>query len=69
MPTGAKRPKNNGKSRVHIFAYWKEVKMKFKASLTLSVEAEDEDGAKQAFQTQVGAADFDQSSIEVVEEE
>jgi len=42
--------------------------MKFKASLTLTVEAEDEDGAKQAFQTQVSAADFDQSSIEVEEE-
>ena len=43
--------------------------MKFKASLTLSVEAEDEDGAKQAFQTQVSAADCDQSSIELVEVE
>ncbi|MBA7558653.1 hypothetical protein ES708_00259 [subsurface metagenome] len=42
--------------------------MKFKASLTLSVEAEDEDGAKQAFKDQVSAADFDQSSIEVEEE-
>jgi len=41
--------------------------MKFKASLTLSVEAEDEDGAKQAFQDQVGAADFDQSGIELEE--
>ncbi|MBA7623786.1 hypothetical protein ES703_31185 [subsurface metagenome] len=43
--------------------------MKFKASLTLSVEAEDEDGAKQAFQTQVGANDFDRDSIVVEEEE
>ena len=43
--------------------------MKFKASLTLTVEAEDEDGAKQAFQTQVAASDFDQSSIEVEEAE
>ncbi len=43
--------------------------MKYVASLTLSVEAEDEDGAKQAFQTQVGADDFDRDSIEVVEEE
>ena len=43
--------------------------MKFKASLTLSVEADDEDGAKQAFQTQVEASDFDRDSIEVVEEE
>lgn len=41
--------------------------MKFTASLTLSVEAEDEDGAKQAFLTQVGASDFDLNSI-VVEE-
>ncbi len=41
--------------------------MKFKASLTLTVEAEDEDGAKQAFQDQVGAADFEQGSIEVEE--
>jgi len=43
--------------------------MKYKASLTLSVEAEDEDGAKQAFQTQVSAEDFDRGSIEVEEEE
>ena len=43
--------------------------MTFKASLTLSVEAEDEAGAKQAFQTQVGASDFDRDSIEVEEEE
>ena len=43
--------------------------MKYKASLTLTVEAEDEDGARQAFQTQVSAADFDQSSIEVEEVE
>ncbi|MBA7468796.1 hypothetical protein ES707_04050 [subsurface metagenome] len=43
--------------------------MKFKASLTLSVEAEDEDGAKQAFQNQVIASDFDKDSIEVEEEE
>ena len=43
--------------------------MKFKASLTLSVEAEDEDGAKQAFKDKVGAADFDRDSIEVEEEE
>ena len=42
--------------------------MKFKASLTLSVEAEDEDGAKKAFLTQVSANDFDQDSI-VVEKE
>jgi len=42
--------------------------MKFKVSLTLSVEAEDEDGARQAFKDQVGAADFNQSSIEVEEE-
>ena len=40
---------------------------KYKASLTLSVEAEDEAGAKQAFQTQVAADDFDQDSIEVEE--
>jgi len=46
----------------------KEVKMPYKATLTLSVEAEDEDGAKQVFVDQVGAADFDQSSIEVEEE-
>lgn len=43
--------------------------MKYKASLTLTVEAEDEDGAKQAFQTQVGASDFDRDSIEVEEVE
>ncbi|MBA7464985.1 hypothetical protein ES707_00146 [subsurface metagenome] len=43
--------------------------MKFKATLTLSVEAEDEDGARQAFKDQVSAADFDQSSIEVEEAE
>ncbi|GAH44581.1 unnamed protein product [marine sediment metagenome] len=43
--------------------------MKFKASLALSVEAEDEDGAKQAFITQVSANDFDRDSIEVEEEE
>ncbi|GAJ14889.1 unnamed protein product [marine sediment metagenome] len=42
--------------------------MTYKATLALSVEAEDEDGAKQAFVDQVGAADFDQSSIEVEEE-
>lgn len=42
--------------------------MKFKATLTLTVEAEDEDGARQAFQNQVGATDFDQSSIELEEE-
>ena len=42
--------------------------MKYKVSLTLSVEAEDEDGARQEFQNQVGAADFDQSSIAVEEE-
>jgi len=42
---------------------------KFKASLTLSVEAEDEDGARQAFQNQVGADDFDRDSIAVEEEE
>lgn len=42
--------------------------MKYKASLTLSVEAEDEASAKQAFQDQVGAADFDQDSIKVEEE-
>ncbi|GAI71981.1 unnamed protein product [marine sediment metagenome] len=42
--------------------------MTYKATLTLSVEAEDEDGAKQAFVDQVGAADFDQSSIAVEEE-
>ena len=43
--------------------------MKFKASLTLTVEAEDEDGAKQSFKDQVSAADFDQSSIELEEVE
>jgi len=42
--------------------------MKFTATLILSVEAEDEAGAKQAFQTQVSAADFDRDSIEVEEE-
>ncbi len=42
--------------------------MKYTAILTLSVEAEDEDGAKQAFQTQVSAEEFDRDSIEVVEE-
>ena len=41
--------------------------MKFKASLILSVEAEDEAGAKQAFKDKVGAADFDSDSIEVEE--
>jgi len=46
----------------------KEVKMAHKATLTLSVEAEDDDGARQAFVDQVGAADFDQSSIEVEKE-
>jgi len=45
----------------------KEVKMTYKAALTLSVEAEDEAGARQAFVQQVGAADFDQSRIEVEE--
>lgn len=43
--------------------------MKYKASLTLSVEAEDEADAKQAFVDQVGAADFDRDSIKVEEEE
>ena len=43
--------------------------MKFNASLTLSVEAEDEEGAKQAFKTQVSADEFDRDSIEAVEEE
>ncbi|MBA7549684.1 hypothetical protein ES705_42176 [subsurface metagenome] len=44
--------------------------MKYKATVTLSVEAEDEDGARQALKDQVSAADeFDQSSIEVEEEE
>jgi hypothetical protein len=42
--------------------------MQYKASLTLSVEADDEDGAKQAFQTQVSAEGFDRDSIEVEEE-
>lgn len=42
--------------------------MKFKATLTLTVEAEDEAGARQAFQNQVSDTDFDQSSIEVEEE-
>jgi len=42
---------------------------KYTATLTLSVEAEDEAGAKQAFKDKVGAADFDQDSIEVEEEE
>ena len=42
--------------------------MAYKATLSLSVEAEDEDGARQAFKDQVCAADFDQSSIEVEEE-
>ncbi|MBA7527640.1 hypothetical protein ES705_19816 [subsurface metagenome] len=41
--------------------------MKFKASLNLTVEAEDEDGARQAFKDQVSADDFDQSGIEVEE--
>ena len=39
--------------------------MKFTATLTLTVEAEDEAGAKQAFKDKVVAADFDQDSIEL----
>ena len=39
--------------------------MKFKASLTLTVEAEDEDGARQAFQDQVSEVDFDQSGVQL----
>ncbi|GAJ11482.1 unnamed protein product [marine sediment metagenome] len=41
--------------------------MKYTATLILSVEAENEDGAKQAFQTQVSATDFDRDSIEMEE--
>ena len=40
---------------------------KYKATLTLTVEAEDEDAARQAFLDQAGAADFDKSSIELEE--
>ncbi len=43
--------------------------MKYTATLVLSVEAEDEAGAKKAFQTKVVAADFDSDSIDVEEEE
>ncbi|MBA7705177.1 hypothetical protein ES703_114001 [subsurface metagenome] len=39
--------------------------LKYTATLTLSVEAEDEAGAKQAFKDKVGAADFDSDSIEL----
>jgi len=42
---------------------------KYKATLALTVEAEDEDGARQALKDQVGAADFDQSQIELEEVE
>jgi len=69
---GSPAAKNNGKARIRIFAYWKEVKMppkKYKATLALTVEAEDEDGARQALKDQVGAADFDQSQIELEEVE
>lgn len=43
--------------------------MKFKATLTLTVEADDEAGAKLAFKSQVEAGDFDSDSIEVEKEE
>ncbi len=43
--------------------------MTYKATLVLSVEAEDEAGARQAFKDKVGATDFDSDSIEVEEEE
>ncbi len=43
--------------------------MKYSASLALSVEAEDEAGARQAFKDKIGASDFDSDSIEVEEEE
>lgn len=42
--------------------------MKFTVSLSLSVEAEDEAGARQAFKDQIGADDFDSDSIAVEEE-
>jgi len=42
---------------------------KYTATLALSVEAEDEAGAKQAFKDKVGAADFDSDSIELEEVE
>lgn len=41
----------------------------YKATLTLSVEAEDEEAARQAFKDKVGADDFDQSQIGVEEEQ
>ena len=41
--------------------------MKYKATLTLTVEAEEEAVARQEFRSQVGAADFDQSQIELEE--
>ncbi|MBA7533122.1 hypothetical protein ES705_25357 [subsurface metagenome] len=43
--------------------------MKYTATLVLSVEAEDEAGAKQAFKDKVSAEDFDRDSIDVEEEE
>ncbi len=42
---------------------------KYKATLTLTIEAEDEDAARQALKDLVGAADFDQSQIELEEVE
>ncbi len=42
---------------------------KYKATLTLSVEGDEEAVARQAFVDQVGAADFDQSGIELEEVE
>ena len=41
---------------------------KFKATLTLTVEAEDEAGAKLAFRSEVGNINFDTDSIEVEKE-
>lgn len=43
--------------------------MKFKATLTLTVEGDDEEAARQAAVDQVGAADFDQSGISLEEVE
>ena len=42
--------------------------MKYTVSLSLSVEAEDEAGARQEFKNKIGASDFDSDSIEVEEE-
>ena len=43
--------------------------MNYTASLTLTVEAEDEAGARQEFKNKIGASDFDSDSIDVEEEE